>query len=329
MKNILVVSDQKPGHYNQSYGVVAALKRLEKFQVTEKTVGRIILLPRRISEILLKWHWFPIPLHLLLAGIYRPAISSRPDIIVSAGGRTLIANVLLAKKFGVPNIFSGSIRGIDKHSFCAIAQIYPEFEGVRPYVVGLKPSPVEFVGRSASNADPQQICLLIGGPTAAHSFTATEFDRLCSGLADSRLRWKVISSRRTPPNWSKRLNELQDLRNIEVFDSQKTGPMNIFELIKDCDAAIVTADSTSMISESIATGLPVISLTSEDQSPTRDDDYLVLLQEQGWFKMVAMQSCSDANLLSAIKACKPSTVDHTELLSKALGALLSEQALKT
>lgn len=318
MKKILVVSDQKPGHFNQSYGVVAALQRRATFDVSEISVSRFGLLPRRASEVLLKWHWFPNSLHLMLVGFFLRGIRNKPDIIVSAGGKTLIANVLLARHFGAANIFSGSIRGVDKSSFSAILQIYREYEDIEPYIVGLKPSPAKLIDRPPAESEPQQICLLVGGPTAAHKFSSTEFDHLCRELVNSRLNWKIVTSRRTPPGWSRKLAELEGVNNITIFDFAKTGPLNTSEIMKNCDAAVVTSDSTSMISECIASGLPTVSLTSQSRLPTKDDDYLEMLHERGWFNSMPMQDYSQIELRNRLKTSTPSIVDHTELLADAL-----------
>ena len=105
---VLLISDGRPGHYRQSEGVVAALKRRGAVAVDRIELKTRVPLPKgfipKLGRVL------PARSVLRLHGIDADAVP-RPDLIVSSGGATLGANVALAKILGVPNVFSGSTRG--------------------------------------------------------------------------------------------------------------------------------------------------------------------------------------------------------------------------
>lgn len=69
--------------------------------------------------------------------------SEQTDLIISAGGATLTANMALAKLYGVPNIFCGSHRNARPENFAAVLIPYSHMAGAKNHIVLPKPSPVD------------------------------------------------------------------------------------------------------------------------------------------------------------------------------------------
>ncbi len=139
--SIWVLQDNKPGHYNQSLGVVAALDK--HLHLHTQRINISGGLNGKVSRWLAGQNWLPSALADRLTGIPNLQTITIPELIISAGGRTLAANVILAKRYNCPNIFSGSLRGISPEDFSAILHINPELEGVERHIIGLKPSALE------------------------------------------------------------------------------------------------------------------------------------------------------------------------------------------
>jgi hypothetical protein len=134
---VLLISDDRPGHYHLSDGITAAAHRIRPVEVNRLTV---------------KCRWSPTALSLLCrAGVppswvlrvgYDLAPSGVPDadLIVSAGAETLAANAAVARLLGVPNIFYGSLRWYPAERFTLVLTSYTG-KAARPrHVMVMKPS---------------------------------------------------------------------------------------------------------------------------------------------------------------------------------------------
>lgn len=315
---ILLLHDEKPGHYNQSEGVVAALGRLGPLSVARIAVPGGGVLPARMIRRMIG----RVPLGLLerLARVYRLRPKEAPDLIVSAGGETLIPNVLLARRLGVPNIFSGSVRGIAPSNFAAILHIDPTLEGIPPYIIGLKPSPIDPGDRDRPAQPIRRVAAMIGGPTDAHLFTDGEIERFSRALGASSLAWSIASSRRTPESWNAIFTGVAERNDRVTFrDFSTEGPGGIDALLDGADMAVVTDDSVSMISEGIARRMPTVSLEPERMiKPLADQAYLDLLRQRRWCVSLTVARFDDKALLDAAARCDPMRENHLDILAENL-----------
>lgn len=321
---VMLLRDDKPGHFNQSEGVVAALQRLAKVGVTRLDVVSQPLFPTRVMR------------GLVAAGaagkivenlsrIPYPPEEYQPDLIVSAGGRTLLANVLLARRLNTPNIFSGSVRGLPEAMFTAILHINPAFDSRPRYIVGLKPSAIDpdaFAAPATTRTqETETVSLLIGGDTASHPFTSGEIEILAEAIETSALSWKIATSRRTPTEWTTRLRRLAHANpsRFTLLDFTKSGPGGLQNLLATSDMALVTADSASMISEAVAFRIPVIALEPKQAGrPSADQPYLDLLCRNGWARPLGITDISDEQLSIQAALCTPMRENHLDLLAERL-----------
>ena len=321
---ILLLHDGKPGHYNQSDGIVAALARQRYVSVERIEVDGGGLLPTRAIRSLVSAASYPLALTERLAGTSHLVASTPPDVVVSAGGKTLLANMLLTKRYRATNIFSGSVRGVQTSNFSAILHIDPKLTDTAPYIIGLKPSAVEPRPRTRIAGVIAKVGLLVGGPTKTHFFKDDAFERLIGEIERSGLDWEIMTSRRTPDAWADRFAALADRRHCKFLDFRKTGAGGVAELLARTDCAVITDDSVSMISEAIAAGLPVVSLTATKTLELSDRDYLELLRTRKWYSPMPMDNLADATLTSAARQCTPLTENHIDLLAGKLFARIPE-----
>ena len=106
---ILVMTDDKPGHYHLADGVVAAFRRLRQVEVTRIPVKRKWIVPTRFLRHRLKARTYWPPRMLRMAYGINAEELPKADLVISAGGETLMPNICAARYLGVPNIFCGSL----------------------------------------------------------------------------------------------------------------------------------------------------------------------------------------------------------------------------
>lgn len=321
---VLLLHDGKPGHYNQSDGIVAALARSRSVNVERIEVSDSGLLPARAVRSIVSAGTYALVLTERLAGTSGITPQHKPDIVVSSGGQTLIANLLLARRYRCKNIFSGSLRGLPTSLFSAVLHVDPKLEHTQPYIIGLKPSAVEPTDRRRIAGVFGKAGLLVGGPTKTHEYSACDLQRMLDGLSVSELDWEIMTSRRTPPLWADSLAEVSDSISAALFDYRETGPGGVSSLLSRVDFAVITDDSVSMISEAIAARLPVVSLTAAETGPLSDQAYLDLLRTRKWYRPLAMENFSDALLTEAARDCAPMQDNHIDVLAAGLDAKIPD-----
>ena len=117
---ILLISDSKPGHVSQSLGLIKVIERIRPVEVTELVVSLRLKILRLLLRYMInrdsQWRSF------LIEKSYGFEIkdSSGFHLIVSTGGDTSFANAVLAKEWGVPNFYLGSLRALKPELFSRI-----------------------------------------------------------------------------------------------------------------------------------------------------------------------------------------------------------------
>ena len=295
---ILVLADDKPGHFNQSKGVVAALSRHRSIEMDWQDIK---LPANRLTSSISGFRRFlshsikPKPrLIELVAGAKVPV--EKPDLIVSAGGATLPANIFLARHFDVPNIFCGTIRKIPADAFQAILVPYKQFENTPPYIVALKPCNIDpdktFPARSKSS-----ILFLLGGDCKTHHYTKQDWDTLlkiiteaCESSTSTFDNVVVCNSRRTDDYVSDQLIALSKrLPSLIYHDYRKTGAFNIEEELIQASFVVVSEDSNSMITEAVCSQSPLCVYQPESRNLSGlEESYIRNLETDGRLARIAL-----------------------------------------
>ncbi|MDH3579362.1 MAG: nucleoside-diphosphate sugar epimerase, partial [Hyphomicrobiales bacterium] len=121
---ILHLSDDRPGHYHLAEGVIAALARLTETRVTTLSIRRRWLVPARLLRRLVDGGKVAPELVLKLGYGLARADLGNADLIISAGGQTLPANIAAARALDAANIFVGSLRRVDPENFSLVVTSY-------------------------------------------------------------------------------------------------------------------------------------------------------------------------------------------------------------
>jgi mitochondrial fission protein ELM1 len=103
-----------------------------------------------------------------------------------------------------------------------------------------------------------RIAVLVGGNGRHHRFTEGDIDRLLGGLRaklDEGFGLMITASRRTPPSLAKALADLAKEPNARFWDG--TGKNPLLAYLAWADEIVVTGDSTNMVGEAAALGVPV------------------------------------------------------------------------
>lgn len=113
-----------------------------------------------------------------------------------------------------------------------------------------------------ANLKSPRVAVLIGGNSRAYRMTPTTTRSLCAQLKRLDAGIMVTASRRTGVECAEILQqELRGKDNIYFWDG--TGENPYFGMLGCADFILVTADSTSMLSEAATTGKPVYSIPLE------------------------------------------------------------------
>lgn len=340
--SVLIVSDGRPGHYHLSEGVVAAMARRRSISRERLDVGRPRL-PVRVLATLLR-HGIGPPMLLWLAHGRGPSDLPAADVVVAAGGETIVAAVAAGRLLGAPVIYCGTLRHVGVEQVALVISSYRSHADLPRHIVTLKPSafdPDVPMGTDASALHPtndgpahhRRVGLLIGGNSGLFDWREADWHRLETLVqachAQFGWRWHVSTSRRTPGPVADRLRALagrptggSEANPIEVLiDYRTAGPGTLPGLLSAVDAAVVTEDSSTMLSEAVAARLPVVGV-----SPTRHDfkpderEYRAFLREQDWCRFLPLAEAAPVDLATAFGETRPMAVNHLETLARALSA---------
>lgn len=103
-----------------------------------------------------------------------------------------------------------------------------------------------------------RIAVLVGGDSRHHRFTDDDIGRFMRGLQtmlEGGASLMITSSRRTPPSLASALADLTAQPHVRYWDG--TGENPLLAYLAFADEIVVTADSTNMVGEAAALGVPV------------------------------------------------------------------------
>ena len=276
---VLIISDNKPGHLNQSLGLVESLKRVRDVEVEIIELSYRVKFLRPLFNCVVKISYrLAIALNFILVK-YSQNINIAPGLVVSCGGYTCASNILLARKFRAKNVFLGTPKGFDSSYFSLVVSttalgvaennLVLDVMPQRFDEVGIKKAASEFLAEKSLQASQIYWVMLIGGPTQYYEYSQSDWEELVlamNTLAQKySIKWLVSTSRRTPEAVEEFLiSSLSFNPNVaySVFYNQKPEKC-LFALFGLGSVIFCTEDSTSMISEAIVTGLPVVTLRSK------------------------------------------------------------------
>lgn len=271
---VWLLSDGAPGHLSQSRGIVDALATRAELAVDTvelkvrstlwKRLGRLCLPRIRRSA---SW----------LSRIYDIAPPpGRPDLIVSSGANTLLANALLARAHGAANAYSGTLKGYDPAAFDCVFTVVPLNVDCN-HVLPLPPVPGELARpMPAAEATEALIAVLVGGDGAGYVYADEDWCGLAHGLAALAQRHGgrllLTTSRRTGEAAEAILRERipSALLADAVWWSQAPRKV-VRDFLAAATGIVATEDSLTMVAESIYSARPVLSVAPAVAQPNAND----------------------------------------------------------
>lgn len=291
MTKIAILYDGRPGHLTASKGV---LQSFEKLVPTEHALINV-----RLRMKLLRYPLCILLNHPTLTGRFSPAFQTKLirlcykldadlesikafDWILSTGGDTSFLNAWLSKLCGIKNIYCSSLRDLNPALFTWLISARTTAPLANEIRLDLIPVPVDRQkNRDAGAAfraekglgDQPLWAVLIGGDGIGYRFNNTSFAHLADGLLAlaerHSARLLITTSRRTGLAAEKLLKkQLEGTPAVAHLTLYNHVPEKVVaKFTGAADLIFCTADSGSMICESIAMGTPVYALIPREVHP--------------------------------------------------------------
>ncbi|MDB9996315.1 mitochondrial fission ELM1 family protein [Gammaproteobacteria bacterium] len=286
MKKILIISDGIPGHYNQSNGVALMISETRDCVITTHELSWHFYTLRSacifIAKLLLRFNNKNIARGILW--MYSPINIQGHDLVIAAGGNTMLVSAAIKLVHSLPVIQLGSPRGLHSSMFNALVTVEKYFDHPSNIVAAISPnlySPgVCSIAAEEDNLS-EHILFLIGGEGMGYSYGLNEWESMLTSIQDLHSKIKlpisIVTSRRTPPEvedlFQSRLKNI--LSDYSAWFNHGDKNFNLAALLGSAKNIFVTEDSAMMISESISSGKPVTTLyPSNIKSPLRYENHI-------------------------------------------------------
>ncbi len=241
-KKILIISDGKPGHLNQSLAF-AKIKNID-YDILEISFK---------SKLLKLFSYFFDKVDFYTDSIfnYKEKKFSKYDAIVSTGSNTYYFNKVIAKKYSKKSIVLMLPKSYNYETFdYIIAQSHdnpPKLNNIIKIPFNLSFS--EPKGFLKKESGEKSLAIIIGGDN--NIFTMDE-ETIKSTLDDIFTKFDgykkyITTSRRTPKSIEKLIEKYKF--DYKLIYSQNPDINPISDFIDICDEFFITIDSTSMLSE--------------------------------------------------------------------------------
>ena len=327
--NVLLISDDRPGHYHLSDGIVAAISRLRPVHVTRLPVQRRGWIPTRTLAQLMIVGMRPAAVMNFGYGIDAHALPAA-DLIVSAGGETQVPNAAIARVSGAANIFCGSLRRLPPDAFSLVISSYAKHANLPRHVVTLKPSsfdPDKLKTIAGGRQIPPRLAgALIGGDSGQFRLQEKDWRELLGFLEASftahGTRWLVSNSRRSPHGVSNDLSALAQKPDgpiAEFIDVRTAGPGTLARVFEQVEVILCTEDSSTMISEAVCARLPVVGVAPRHHSfDDEERGYRDFMRDNGWSRSLPLAELSADLFVAELAKISPLQDNHLDLLAATL-----------
>ena len=294
-KKIVILSDGKPGHYNQSLGIMDQLSD-DEYQLVEinfrskwhDNILRIFLSLFPGGKLTDKVIWSILFFSLTEETISKLKNMQSVALILSTGSSVAAVNLLLGQLLDAKTVTCRppSPVGTRQFDLAILPRLYwrqPERINVcRTLGVPNRISPERLehfrpLSQKVSSSQRSKIGLLIGGNSPLHNMSkkvATRWIDFLIQLVKSR-KWQVLlsTSRRTPKVIEEYIADIVKDRNddfpINLFSHQtpSSSQFKFEHILANSDLLLVTEDSFSMVCEACSSGKPVVILEVERTQP--------------------------------------------------------------
>jgi lauroyl/myristoyl acyltransferase/mitochondrial fission protein ELM1 len=350
--SILILSDGKPGHYNQSLGIMDRMRDVlvKTIQVKFKRKWRDNLL--RVSARILGG--VKLPRDLIKAMLQWAMESSSAAEILRAGCFEAILST--GSSVAAPNLLLGQLTGA-KTAVCT----RPSPVGISHFDLAILPAHTrsrrhannavetlgvpnritpEYVNQAGAHLVRELeigerlriIGLLLGGDDRHYSIPPGMVSALCDILLDvcQEIDFHIIltTSRRTAPESEHVIREKvlgNPLCCLAILASEPQQENPVPGILGVSQVTIVTEDSFSMVCEAASSGRKIIILEVErkKQGHLKRQKVYQLLTERGYTKTVDMSNLKSVIMDSIVATEIPRALDDAQTAADALRELIS------
>ena len=298
----ILLSDGKPGHYNQSLGVIERMPECEYHWIDVKFRSKqrdnlLRVLTRLFGGFRLPRWLIKACLHMALQRDTLAEIHAvELDFILSTGSSVAAPNLLIGQLFDAKTVTCRRPSPVGIHHFdlAILPRMYWSPRRNRANVCKtlgvpnrVRPEKLETQRKELQTdldlSDQRRIGVLIGGEDRYYTITETTALRLIEVLQQFATRWDsqllLTTSRRTPLPVENLINErLSNTQHCPILvlahgENSLTDPVGtIFAL---ADVIIVTEDSFSMVCEAASSGKRVIILEVDHKTRRRPKQHQV------------------------------------------------------
>lgn len=281
--NVLIIKDNKPGHYNQSEGLLLQLRSVyNNVNVEYCEIEIKSKLSRKILRFLLNnfSSFFEKDKSLNYLKLFYnnvPLPKNVPNLIISTGGNTSNLNAWFSRFYKCKNILNGALRGLNENLFTYVTTVINlEYKNqiildVAPSIIEqnkLKEASIKFIEENKLDINKSFYTLLIGGNGSGYSYDKAFYEKLVFTVKDlsfkNNIMWLISTSRRTPLEIESYLEkELKKYSAYFVSYNQKEEKI-LLPFLGLAEKIFVTEDSASMISEAITSCKPVFTLRPDE-----------------------------------------------------------------
>ncbi len=232
--SILILTDGKPGHQNQSIGLAEAIGRLTPVEISRRFVAGSALAG-----------WFR-----------RPARDHpQPDLVLGAGHATHFPLLKIARRTGASCVvLMKPSLPVGLFDLCLVPRHDFGDKAPPPNVV----TTVGAINRVPPPADQERRggLILLGGPSSTHDWDPDGIQRQVGTIVDScgNRPWRITDSRRSPAGTLDAATTACPA--LVAHPHADTGPEWLPLRLTEAAEVWVSEDSVSMIYESLSSGAP-------------------------------------------------------------------------
>ncbi|MFA6753475.1 MAG: ELM1/GtrOC1 family putative glycosyltransferase [Bacilli bacterium] len=315
MKKVVILSDGRPGHFNQTLGIAEQLEEVEIDIINVRYKMSILDFLVRLFGLLYRFLSFSKPVIKFIFKIalkekcYRECISTNPDLILSAGSSVATINAMLSKLKKAKSIvcMTPSFIGTDPFDLAVIPEhdMPPNKENIIKTIGAPNRINKGFMEKEIRNWNNRLeldlfslkrplISILLGGSDSYFTMDTAVVCRLIKEVEDYvetyNGQFLMTTSLRTPKKIETNLkNKLPNDKCplLIIADEWEDNPVPM--MVGISDIIIVTEDSVSMISESISGNNKVVLIGLEKNANKKRPSYLrvcKLLKERGYISFL-------------------------------------------
>lgn len=200
-----------------------------------------------------------------------PEQLSGDTLVVSTLGRGEPVAAFLATYWNASAIHLGSLKRMPPSAFAAILS-HPGVSAKSGEIeLTISPTRIRPGRKITNNCERTKIAVLIGGNAPSIQYSPQSWQRLATylkSLSDTtNVELHASTSPRTGRTAEHEIRNQLNLHQVEIASFVEYGRnprKGTEEILADAAVAIVTADSTSMISDAVAKGIPVVAVHDDN-----------------------------------------------------------------